>query len=323
MTNPNSLRRNVLKGLAASGAGVAAASAAAATWVPITPANATSGATWQKLTSDTNGAGKWNLVGRQQIANCGGYLPNGNCAGNAKYVPPNGSWQTWGLGFSSANPYGYTGALTNCSAVTVSPIGFADGNWNYCNCGSFYYVNCNCNCNCAYCADCGFCCFPKGTRVRTAAGDELPIEEVEIGVELAALHGVSAVQDLVICVVRPGDKVYRVNGKVECTWEQLFLGVDGVWRAVDVAGYRAYRAKHQEGYPEFGLADDQFVQMVAGDVIHTEMGPTEVALLEYRVVTTDEQLHSFVMEGSRTFYVNDYLVESRISADSCFDLSDC
>lgn len=323
MTNT---RRQIIKGLgAAAGAGVAAG-AKAATWTPISRNNQANTMTWKPMTVDSGAANTWRKVGRQQVANCGGYLPAGYCAGNAKYIPPNGNWASWGLGFSATNVYGYTGTLTNCSTVSVNPIVDANGDWNYCNCGAnctFYYVNCNCNCNCN-CANCncgGFCCFPKGTRVRLADGTVASIEEVEAGAELAALHGVSTVDDLVICVVKPGDTLFRVNGSVECTSEQLFLSREGAWLAVSVDGYREYRAHLQEGNPDFGLNDDQFRQMVLGDVIHAADGLVEVVELETRVVSEEEHLHSFVLSGVRTFYANDYVVESRISKDACFDLS--
>lgn len=264
------------------------------------------------------GTYKWRKVGRQQIANCTGYMPSGYCAGNPKYVPPNGNWAAWGLGFTAANTYGFTGALTNCSTVTVNPIIAANGNWNYCNCGAnctFYYVNCNCNCNCA-----GFCCFPKGTLVRRADGGLAPIETIDEGAQLAAKHGVSVVEGRIICLVKPGDKVFRVNQAVECTREQLFLSPDGTWLAVDLAGYLDYRTHMQQTNPQFGLADGRFRQLAAGDIIHTAEGLATVGCLDYRVVTENEELHSFVLTGTRTFFANDFLVESRVS-DDCFNLS--
>lgn len=319
MTNS---RRKLLKGLGAAGAGIAVTAADAATWQQVTRNNQANTMTWKPMTVDSGNANTWRKVGPQQVANCGGYLPTGYCAGNAKYVPPNGNWANWGLGFSATNVYGYTGALTNCSTVSVNPIYNGDGDWNYCNCGSnctFYYVNCNCNCNCN-CACGGYCCFPKGTQVRLPDGAHLPIEEVEEGAQLAALHGVNVVEDLIICVVKPGDKVFRVNNTVECTWEQLFLSAEGVWLAVSEEGYRAYRAMHRETNPEFGLQDDQFRQMQVGDAIYTADGVVPVTSLEYREVSSEEELHSFVMSGSRTFFANNLLVESRIS-EACFDLS--
>ena len=106
-------------------------------------------------------------------SNCNGYLPNGNCAGNSTWTPPNGNWWTWGVsGVPTGNCANY-----NCSynagfseafyAVSVSynydgyyeaanEIGGSEQRRNYrnCNCGSF---NCrtNCNCNCACDCNCG------------------------------------------------------------------------------------------------------------------------------------------------------------------------
>lgn len=322
-------RRSVLKGLGLGGAVAATAQVAqAATWVPISPAGQTGGPAWRKLTANTGTSNTWRKLGRQQVANCGGYLPNGYCASNPKYIPPNGTWQNWGLGFTASNPSGFTGTLTNCSTVTVTPIYDSRGDWNYCNCGTFAYINCNCNCacacNCTYCTYCsacgGFCCFPKGTQIRMPDGTSAPVEAVDIGTELAAFHGVSVVEDLIICVVEPGDYVYRVNGEVECTSEQLFLSPDGIWLAVSVDGYLAYRAHRRESTPDFGLTDSSFRQMEVGDRICTADGAAEVHALEMRKIEESERLHSFVVGGSKTFFANDFVVESRVS-EACFDLS--
>ncbi len=100
--------------------------------------------------------------------NCNGYMPNGNCAGNGYYTPPNGNWWTWGVSGvptgNCANYGSYDGAggfTQSFNAVSVSynydayyvaadEIGGNENRRNYrnCNCGAF---NCrtNCNCNCA------------------------------------------------------------------------------------------------------------------------------------------------------------------------------
>jgi len=119
------------------------------------------------------------------VANCNGYMPNGNCAGNANYTPPNGNWWTWGVTGvptgNCANNGQYDGGGGNTStlfAVTVGynydayylaadEIGGSEYRRNYknCNCGncggyspSGFNCRTNCNCNCACdCACCGCC----------------------------------------------------------------------------------------------------------------------------------------------------------------------
>ena len=106
-----------------------------------------------------------------RASNCNGYLPNGNCAGNAQYTPPNGNWWTWGVSGiptgNCGNPSGwdFAGGQTNTLNAVSAPgftydgyyllaseIGGADYHRNYrnCNCGVIgnCYTNCNCNCNC-------------------------------------------------------------------------------------------------------------------------------------------------------------------------------
>lgn len=106
--------------------------------------------------------------------NCRGYLPNGNCAGNGYWNPPNGNWWTWGVsGVPTTNCGNVMNAQGNANcqsafyAVSVNLV--YDGyyelynrvrgseqhrNYSNCNCNSGYntvgncYNNCNCNCNC-------------------------------------------------------------------------------------------------------------------------------------------------------------------------------
>jgi len=106
-----------------------------------------------------------------RASNCNGYLPNGNCAGNSTYTPPNGNWWTWGVSGvptgNCGNPSGYDfagGSSNTLYPVSVSfnydgyyeaanEIGGSEQRRNYrnCNCGNCVgncYTNCNCNCNC-------------------------------------------------------------------------------------------------------------------------------------------------------------------------------
>lgn len=118
-----------------------------------------------------------------RIANCRGYMPNGNCAGNTSYNPPNGNWWTWGVASvpttNCTNNGQYDGAGGNTSTLQAVSVNFIyDGyyeaaneiggseqrrNYNNCNCGNCggyspagfncrTNCNCNCDCNCA-CGD--------------------------------------------------------------------------------------------------------------------------------------------------------------------------
>ncbi|CAL80526.1 Bacteriophage tail fiber protein (fragment) [Bradyrhizobium sp. ORS 278] len=108
--------------------------------------------------------------------NCAGYLPTGNCLGNAQWTPPNGNWWTWGLGLSPANPnrFDFAGGATvayqavsvgfvySGYTLTADAIGGGEYHRSYanCNCGAlncYSNCNCNCDCNCAYACDCN--CF--------------------------------------------------------------------------------------------------------------------------------------------------------------------
>lgn len=111
-----------------------------------------------------------------RVSNCNGYLPNGNCLGNAQYAPPNGNWWTWGVsGVATGNcgnpGYDFAGGSSNTLNPVSAPgftydayylnadeIGGSEYRRNYrnCNCGTTgnCYTNCNCNCNCACDCNC-------------------------------------------------------------------------------------------------------------------------------------------------------------------------
>jgi hypothetical protein len=104
-----------------------------------------------------------------RASNCNGYVPNGNCNGNAQWTPPNGNWWEWyasiGRGaWENSGSYDYAGGASySYNPVSISynydayylaadEIGGGEYHRNYrnCNCGAFNCVtNCNCNCDCA------------------------------------------------------------------------------------------------------------------------------------------------------------------------------
>jgi len=114
-------------------------------------------------------------------SNCRGYLPGGNCYGNAQYDVPNGNWWTWGLvNCLCANPAGFDGAGGVTYAYYPVSVNYVyDGyytlydrirgaeihrNYSHCNCNSGLYgvgncqSNCNCNCNCDCDCNCNCNC---------------------------------------------------------------------------------------------------------------------------------------------------------------------
>ena len=109
-----------------------------------------------------------------RASNCNGYVPNGNCNGNAQWTPPNGNWWEWyssigrGAWENNGSFDGAGGTTYAYNAVSVGfnydayylgadEIGGGEYHRNYrnCNCGAF---NCRTNCNCACCGNCCGCC---------------------------------------------------------------------------------------------------------------------------------------------------------------------
>jgi len=100
--------------------------------------------------------------------------------------------------------------------------------------------------------------------------------------------------------------------EIESTWEQLFLGEHGEWLAVDIDGYRLYRTIKRINKPNFGLEDTAVKQMKVGDKVYLFDKLSEVVSINHRVVDKNETLHSFVLNGTKVFYANDYAVESSV-----------
>jgi len=116
------------------------------------------------------------LYQEQQVANCAGVIPNGNCFSNTFWSMPNANWWTWGVGLSYRNPgYDFAGGSSTTNQ-TISQtneriygsyyllrteVGFdvQRRDWKNCNCGQTNcYTNCNCNCNCnCDCSNCSNC----------------------------------------------------------------------------------------------------------------------------------------------------------------------
>lgn len=158
----------------------------------------------------------------------------------------------------------------------------------------------------------GFCCFPKGTRVKKADGTKEFIEDILPGEKLLGYDSSeNRVERRVICDLKKGDKVYSINGQVECTWEQLFLSTDGFWLAVDIQGYKLYRDIKRISNPEFGLNDEDLRQMVVGDKVKTQHNSVDIKSISVREVIEPEVLYSFELDGNKTFYANNYTVEGK------------
>jgi hypothetical protein len=203
--------------------------------------------------------------------NCAGVLPTGNCLGNAKYVPPNGNWWTWGVsGISTGlcgNPSGFDFAGGRASAyypinqlvyiydayyLLYDRIRGLEYHRNYycCNCngyGSAYYTvgNCynNCNCNCACDCNCSTdgtgtgCCFLKGSLIRMADGTDKPIEDVKVGDKVIGAHG--EVNE-VLALNRPklGNRLMGViNGEHSTSLDHAHVRPDNTFGSVSLHEY--------------------------------------------------------------------------------------
>lgn len=116
------------------------------------------------------------LYEEQQVANCAGIIPNGNCLGNTSWSMPNANWWSWGLGLAYRNPgYDFAGGSSTTNQpvsqtneriygsyyLLRTEVGFdvQRRDWKNCNCGQTNcYSNCNCNCNCnCDCTNCTNC----------------------------------------------------------------------------------------------------------------------------------------------------------------------
>ena len=118
-----------------------------------------------------------------QVANCAGFVPNGNCSANSLWAMTGSDWSSFPFqaSITKRNPSGYdfAGGTTftyqalssvNTKVVqssTLTTLGVqqrTDRSVTNCNCSSYgdassnCFTNCNCNCACACACACACDC---------------------------------------------------------------------------------------------------------------------------------------------------------------------
>lgn len=158
----------------------------------------------------------------------------------------------------------------------------------------------------------GFCCFPKGTWVKKSDGTKAYIENLVEGTEIIGSDkSINKVLERIECVAKAGEMVFCLNNEVECTSEQLFLSEEKKWLAINLKGYQLYRSIKRIINPQFGIDDRDLKQMSIGDRILSMEGSTVVSSIEERIVTKDEILYSFKLDGDGSFNANKYIVNGK------------
>jgi hypothetical protein len=230
-----------------------------------------------------------------RASNCNGYVPNGNCNGNAQWTPPNGNWWEWyasiGRGAWENNGAfdGAGGSTYSYNAVSVDfnydayylsadEIGGGEYRRNYrnCNCGAFNCrTNCNCNCNCACSTD---SCFLPETMVRMADGSLMQIADIQINDVVMAFGNIKS---RVKALWRPnlGDRtLWDIGGHVTTTEDHLLMIEGQKWSCVNPQRYTHRFMKHiyttAQGKKVFNSAvhPDVISELIIGVALETVKG---------------------------------------------------
>ena len=264
-----------------------------------------------------------------RMSNCRGYMPNGNCAGNTAYNPPNGNWWSWGVAGvptgNCTNNSQFDGAGGNTNTLFPVTTNFIyDGyyelaneiggseqhrNYNNCNCSnctgySPAGFNCrtNCNCNCACACDCTNCncdcsCVPAGTLVRMGDGALRKIENIEVG---AKLWG----GGIVLSTRAPllgARLLWNINNQLKITGDHL-VRVKDSWACIE---------------PELmprrivqGIAPEvDYRQLSQGDEILTERGWETVQSIDALQAPPDTKLFTLSVNGPAAFYAEGICID--------------
>lgn len=180
------------------------------------------------------------------------------------------------------------------------------------------WLQSDCNCACACACDCNYncTCFLEGSLVLMADGSSRPIETVRIGDKV---QGGGGYINTVLALDRPrlGPRpMYRINGEHETTNEHAHFGPGGIY-AIDPKAFAAERQHPQEVILEDGrralwdvpyLNPDLVTMLAVGTVLSTVAEDKAVWSLERFNLPPSTQLFHLVLDGSRTYFVNGYLV---------------
>ena len=261
-----------------------------------------------------------------RISNCRGYMPNGNCAGNTAYNPPNGNWWSWGVaGIPTGNctnnaQFDGAGGNTN-TLIPVSTNFLYDAyyelaneiggseqhrNYNNCNCsncsgyspaGFNCRTNCNCNCACDCACACDCSCVPAGTFVRMADGALRPIEAIEVGEGLGG-------GGLVLSTRSPllgQRKLWRINERLKLTGDHL-VRIKGNWACIEPELMPRRIAQ--------GIAPAvRYKQLCQGDEILTERGWEELRSIIAVQAPPETRLFTLSVNGPAVFYAEGICID--------------
>jgi hypothetical protein len=181
-----------------------------------------------------------------------------------------------------------------------------------CNCA------CDCNCNCS--GNCGGSCFIAGTLVLMADGSLKPIEEVQVGEQVAGLDGINRVVDLYQPVLGNYRSMYTFT-----TRDLFFTAEHPFWVrtsegenwGVHAYSEYLYEKRYTHVNPDgtyFGPTRDPYAMTEPTEHAHMRGWLTKKAVVD-RSFGDDTRLYQLITDGSHSFLANGYLVSGRTRND--------
>jgi hypothetical protein len=165
----------------------------------------------------------------------------------------------------------------------------------------------------------GCSCYLAGSEIAMADGRFINIEDVKVGDHVLGAFG-EINEIMALMHVKLGDrKMYKVNQEHDTTYEEIHISPDKKMYSIDTqVTYSEYNVSWNcimgDGSNEMllnvGVSKDRLNTLSEGVELQTITGPRIVNSLKAYDLPSDTTLYNFVLNGSHTFFVNDYAVAS-------------
>jgi hypothetical protein len=165
----------------------------------------------------------------------------------------------------------------------------------------------------------GCTCYLAGSKIAMADGRFINIEDVKVGDQVLGAFG-EINEILALMHVELGNrKMYKINQEHDTTYEEIHISADKKMHSINTdATYNEYGVYWNcllgDGSNEMlinvGVSKDRLYTLTEGTELQTITGPRVVDSIEAYELPSDTTLYNFVLDGSHTFFVNDYAVAS-------------
>jgi len=165
----------------------------------------------------------------------------------------------------------------------------------------------------------GCTCYLAGSSIAMADGRFINIEDVKVGDQVLGAFG-EINEILALMHVKLGNrKMYKINQEHDTTYEEIHISSDKKMYSIDNdATYNEYGVYWncilgdgtEKMLMNVGVSRERLHTLTQGTELHTITGPRVVNSLNAYDLPSDTTLYNFVLNGSHTFFVNEYAVSS-------------